>query len=156
MNKLTECIVEQLSKTKLFEMAFSRAKYIDFIINLSDQIAENWCLVRYCTKYDPNNINKDHWKTELYAVCSKLLRQNVTTDKRSAAESGFIDNLEFNDADTVYYAVQTKFKKEGFGLTRDICDDFANRGLPKLIYLISSKRSSGKFNELYRYIDEDI
>lgn len=156
MNRLTEHIVEWISKTKLFEMALDRAKYIDLIINLSDQIAENWCLIRYCTKYNPDNINKDHWKAELYATCSKLLRQNVTTDKRKAAEHGFIDNLEFNDSDVVYYTVQSKFKKEGFSLTGDICDDFVSHGLPKLIYLISSKRSSGKFNALYRYIDEDI
>ena len=156
MNKFIECIIEQLSKTKLFEMALDRAKYIDLIINLSDQIAENWCLIRYCTTYDSNNINKDHWKSELYAACSRLLRQNVSTDKRKATEYGFIGNLEFNNTDTVYYAVEPKFKKEGFSLTHDICDDFVGYGLQKLMFLISSKRSSGKFNELYRYIDEDI
>lgn len=60
MNKLVEYLIKQLSKTKIFEMTYSREQYIDNIDDIADQIVENWCLIRYCTLYDKDNKNKVH------------------------------------------------------------------------------------------------
>lgn len=156
MNKLTEYLIEQLSKTKLFEMAFSRSTYLTQIGYIAKSIAENWCLVRYCSIYDTDNINKDYWKTELLAHCSNLASMVVSTDKRRATEYGFLTMCEYNDPVVIRRAVQAKFKKEGFNLSSDIYAAFAEHGIYKLIYLISAKSSSSVEDELYRYIDEDI
>lgn len=156
MNRLTEYLIEQLSKTKLFEMAFSRGNYLTQIGFIAKQIAENWCLVRYCSLYDKDNINKDHWKTELLAHCSNLSSMVVSTDKRKATEYGFLTMCEYDDPAVIRRVVQAKFKKEGFNLSPDIYAAFAEHGIYKLIYLISSKSSSSVEDEMYRYIDEDI
>lgn len=156
MNYLKEYLVSALASTKLFEMAYSREKYIDKVNDLSRQIVENWCLIRYCTKYDPNNINKNHWKTELLTHCDALYNLFVKTDKKSATKAALIGNDELNIPEHIKELLQMKFNKEHFEIKADICKEFAEYGLYKIINLVSAKRGSGNFQELYRYIDEDI
>ncbi len=156
MNYLKEYLVTALASTKLFEMAYSREKYIDKVNDLSRQIVENWCLIRYCTKYDPDNINKNHWKTELLAYCDTLYNLFVKTDKKSATETALISNDELNAPKHIEELLQIKFNKEHFEIKDDICKEFAEYGLYKIISLVSAKRGSGNYQELCRYIDEDI
>lgn len=49
MIKLVECIIEKLSNTRLFEMAFQRRVYMKTLFDLRLQLVENWALIRYCT-----------------------------------------------------------------------------------------------------------
>lgn len=153
MNRIQEYIIEQLSKTPIFEMALDRADYLRLVINTSGQIVENWCLIRYCTLYDKNNANKTHWKTELDAACYKLFKTHTKHDKKRLLETGFIKELELNDENTLQKYTVRKFKIEQIPNTTlpVIYKDFIN-ALPHLIYLISGN----DYNELYRYIDEDI
>lgn len=156
MNRFQEYLIEKLSSTKLFEMAYSREKYIDKVNDLSRQIVENWCLIRYCTKYDSENQNKNHWKTELLAYCDALYNLFVKTDKKSATKAALIGNDELNVPKRIEELLQMKFNKERFEIKADICKEFAEYGLYKIINLVSAKRGSGNYQELYRYIDEDI
>lgn len=156
MNKLTEYLIEQLSKTHIFEMAYSREQYIDNIDDIADQIVENWCLIRYCTLYDKDNKNKAHWKQELKSYCKKLLRSVVKVNKLKATQDAMIEMLELDNQKIVEVTIADKFEKENFEIKQDICKDFSEYGLQKIIYLVSKKFSNTSYQELYRYIDEDI
>lgn len=156
MNKLVEYLIKQLSKTKIFEMTYSREQYIDNIDDIADQIVENWCLIRYCTLYDKDNKNKVHWKQELKSYCKKLLRSVVKVNKLKATQDAMIEMLELDNQKIVEVTIADKFEKENFEIKQDICRDFSEYGLQKIIYLVSKKFSNTSYQELYRYIDEDI
>ena len=60
MLNIKEYILEKLQNTLVFEMAYSRKELKTIFADILDQIIENWCLVKYCSLYDPTNINKNH------------------------------------------------------------------------------------------------
>ena len=66
MKTILELLVESLSKTKIFEMAYSRQDYLHRIMGLNKQIVENWCLVKYCNLDDIENYNRLHWSNKEY------------------------------------------------------------------------------------------
>lgn len=156
MTRIQEYLIEKLSQTKLFEMAYDREQYVRNIDGIADQIVENWCLIRYCTIYDPTNPNKKHWKQELQSHCKKLLRSIVKVNKLKATQYALIDMLELDDPKQIRAIIYDKFKKEKLGIENQVCDDFVNMGLQKIIYLVSHKFTNTTQQELYRYIDEDI
>lgn len=154
MNRLSEYIIEQFSKTKLFEMALDRTDYIRLVSNLLPQIVENWCLIRYCSLYDKNNLNKNHWKQELDSYCYRLYNTKTKNNKKKILEQVIIRDNELNDINVVYKWLQRKFRIEKIcekAKQEKICSDFVNY-IEHIIYLISSS----DYQELYRYIDEDI
>ena len=154
MNRVKEYIIEKISKTGLFEMALDRADYLREIRNMAGQIVENWCLARHRTLFDDKNPNKNHWASELDAACYRLFKIVTKIDKKRLLETGFINELELNKADSLIRWTSRKFKIEHISSPEEIeiiHQDFI-ASLPRLIYLISSK----DYNELYRYIDEDI
>lgn len=56
MMDLKNYILEAISNTYLFEMAYSREKYIDRLMGLDMQILENWCLIKYCNMFDKEKL----------------------------------------------------------------------------------------------------
>lgn len=156
VKSIRDIIVEYFSKTPLFEMAYSREQYINNIDNIANQIVENWCLIHYCILYDSDNENKNHWKQELRAYCKKLLQSIVKVNKLKATNAAMIDILELDNPDQIYAIIYDKFEEEHFDIKKDICEDFAKIGLQKIIYLVSQNFSNTTYQELYRYIDEDI
>jgi trehalose-6-phosphate synthase len=156
VKSIRDIIVEYFSKTPLFEMAYSREQYINNIDNIANQIVENWCLIHYCTLYDSDNENKNHWKQELRAYCKKLLQSIVKVNKLKATNAAMIDMLELDNPDQIYAIIYDKFEEEHFDIKKDICEEFAKIGLQKIIYLVSQNFSNTTYQELYRYIDEDI
>lgn len=154
--RMQEYMIEQLSKTRLFEMAYNREQYIRNVDSLADQIVENWCLIHYCTLYDPDNQNKSHWKQELQTYCKKLLRSIVEVNKQKATRYAMIEMLNLDDPKQIHAIVSDKFRTEKLTLDLQICEDFATIGLQKIIYLISDNFTITSYQELYRYIDEDI
>ena len=74
---LKEYLLESLQSTYIFEMAYDRKHLKKMVDGLFAQIIENWCLVRYCTLYDPNNTTKNHWKKELRPLHIFFLFQNA-------------------------------------------------------------------------------
>ena len=74
MIKLVECIVEKLSKTRLFETAFQRRVYMKTLFDLRLQLVENWALIRYCTLQKSNeeyhnlidvSQTRNHWEKRI-------------------------------------------------------------------------------------------
>ena len=88
MKDLKNFILETISNTWLFEMAYSRQNYLHQIMGLNKQIVENWCLVKYCNLYDEENYNRLHWSKELIAhmenLCNCQLKKGL--DKLKTTE----------------------------------------------------------------------
>lgn len=105
-------------RSVLYEMAFKRKDYKDKVDNLSQQIIENWCLVRHCTICgDPYGL-KSHWLDELKGHLLTVARYNIKganspLDKEQAIREVWNDN-DYFEPKTIEYAIHNKFRKEGF------------------------------------------
>lgn len=105
-------------RSSLYEMAFRRKEYKNKVDNLSQQIIENWCLVRHCTICGGPNGLKEHWKDELKGYLLTVARYNIKgpntpLDKEQAIREVW-DANDYFDPKTVEYAIHNKFRKEGF------------------------------------------
>ena len=97
---------------QLFEMAFDKREYQRKVDDLMDQIAQNWCLCKFCQITDPNNYNYNGWKKELRAYLYKIRRFKVKGDKFKWTKEVIIDKAEFNDFDVVRKACEYKLDDE--------------------------------------------
>ena len=159
MNSIKEYLIETLSKTQLFEMAYNRKEFIRSCDNLHKQIVENWCLVKWCSLYNIKNPNLNHWRYELYSHCDNLYRMQIDSDKYKAIKQSFIKNNELDDYKTVELATCKKFEHENITLDSKyhiVVEAFVDYGLEKLMMLISNKKSNINTNLLYSYIFDDM
>lgn len=167
MIKLVECIVEKLSKTRLFEMAFQRRVYMKTLFDLRLQLVENWALIRYYTLQKSNeeyhnlidvSQTRNHWEKELRAHISNLYKMKLDVDKTRATEQELIEYSEFKNIDNIKEIIEFKFDVEGIlnDAAKDIIDeiakDFVEYGLDELIEIICKKKLS--VNEIKEYLSD--
>lgn len=154
MKAIKEYFVERLQKTKIFEMAYSRSRYMDEVFRLRHQLIENWCLLRYSTlngKLQEHN----HWLKELRAHILNLAKMDIKVDKKKATTEVLIYGEEANNPKQVIWLISHKWGDEGFdidsNLTEEVVDDFVEYGIYELIDIICKKRLSN--NELNEYLN---
>ena len=167
MIKLVECIVEKLSKTRLFEMAFQRRVYMKTLFDLRLQLVENWALIRYYTLQKSNeeyhnlidvSQTRNHWEKELRAHISNLYKMKLDVNKTRATEQEFIEYSEFKNIDNIKEIIEFKFDVEGIlnDAAKDIIDeiakDFVEYGLDELIDIICKKKLS--VNDIKEYLSD--
>jgi hypothetical protein len=155
MKTLTEILVNALSGTKIFEMAYSREKYMDLAHSLTDQIVQNWCLVKYCNMYDEENYNRLHWSKELIAHLSNLQRQRKLKGGISVERTlkiVWFEREELNNPKMVEPIIEIKFDFENINTDlTEIANEFVKH-LDKIIYIITK----GTYSELKQYVYNEI
>ena len=156
MNTLKEFLLESIQKTYIFEMAVSRKDLKNKVDDLINQIIENWCLIKYCTLYDNNNRNKNHWKKELRAhmlnIFNKQIKGGDSFTKFKLIEDVIIDKLEITTADKVSRLIKGKFRDENIEIKKDICNACIEN-IYYIIELISNKDTDENLDKIFDYID---
>lgn len=102
----------------LFEYALPLDMFMDRYMNLSQQILENWCLIRY-SRLIGREEYVTHWKHELRGHLLTLARlkinKNNTLAKRYKTILRVWQDLEYTqDVQVINKTVNNKFKKEHF------------------------------------------
>lgn len=154
MTRLVEYIVKNLERSYIFEMAYERREYMNKLFELRLQLVENWALIRYCSLYDNENLNKNHWKKELFAHISNLNKMKLKVDKTRATEQELINKAEFNNVENIIKIIEFKFEIEDLTndeIIRTIAEDFTEYGLNELITIISNNNLTA--TELKDYLD---
>lgn len=154
MTRLIEYIVKNLERSYIFEMAYERREYMNKLFELRLQLVENWALIRYCSLYDNENLNKNHWKKELFAHISNLNKMKLKVDKTRATEQELIDKAEFNNVENIIKIIEFKFEIEDLAndeTIRTIAEDFVEYGLNELMTIISNNNLTA--TELKDYLD---
>ena len=77
MKSIKEYILDVIQESYIFEMAYDRKELKKRVEALTNQIIENWCLIKYCTLYDNENRNKNHWKQELRAHLYNIYEMKI-------------------------------------------------------------------------------
>lgn len=105
-----------LKEDLILEMSIPKKSFKDKIENLSQQILENWCLVRFC-KLTNRTTLKTHWSYEFRNHILSLMRykikQNNDYENRLKVVKEVWDELEYNtDTNVINMTVNNKFRKE--------------------------------------------
>lgn len=141
MKSLYEYGLELMSRMPINEMAYERKKLLDWMLFHVTLIYQNWCLIRYCSVFDPQNQNKKHWSSELQALITEYAEMRTKLDKRKITKTGFIDQPESYDYMQIFAAIEQKFEKEhiDFVRTEYVAKDMTTH-LEEIVDLLSIKK----------------
>ena len=156
MLNIKEYILEKLQNTLVFEMAYSRKELKNSFDGILDQIIENWCLVKYCSLYDSNNINKNHWVNELtvrmYNILKRQLKNGGEDAKLQLLKSVAYKQKEYTTAISIKRCIRLKFKKENIQIHNEICSACIE-DLETILNLISKKDTDENYQNIDTYIE---
>lgn len=107
-------VVRNATKHILNEMAEPLKKYVKRIESIRFQLAENWCLCKYCQLYSQNNQNFAHWITELKPCIQylKFVDINDGIDKKKTLQRVLVGQYDFNSPDMIKRIIEDKFSDE--------------------------------------------
>lgn len=141
MKSLYEYGLELISRMPINEMAYERKQLLDWLQYHVTLICQNWCLIRYCSIFDPQNQNKKHWSAKLQSLITEYAEMRTKLDKRKITKTGFIDQPESYDYMQIFVAIEQKFEKEHIDLVRTeyVAKDMTKH-LDEIIDLLSIKK----------------
>ena len=156
MFNIKEYILEKLQNTLVFEMAYSRKELKNSFDDILDQIIENWCLVKYCSLYDTNNINRNHWTNELtahmYNILKRQLKNGGEDAKLQLLKSVTYEQKEYTTSVAIKSCIRLKFKKENIQIHNEICSACIE-DLETILNLISKKDTDENYQNIDTYIE---
>ena len=110
-------LLEYVEESTILEMSLNLSKFKDLLYNLSKQIVENWCLVKWCDMHPDELTSKrlrSHWSTELKAYMFRISEEKLKSGRKDKViKNEWIDHFEFNDKDIITNVIRNKFNKEG-------------------------------------------
>lgn len=162
LNKLVDEAIEKHINKIITEYADPRKEVIKWLRGYFKQIAENWCLIKFCT-LSGNDINqcKNHWRTELLNILSicgsfKLKGNNDYNHRIQVIEESESGQELLTDAKVINVHIRSKFIKENVEMNNDnkiiyfqcIDELIANKDI--IIHLIANWDE----NEIKEYINK--
>lgn len=135
-------VVMNAAQRVLNEMAEPLKKYVKRIESIRFQLAENWCLCKYCQLYSKDNPNFAHWITELRPCIQylKFVDINNGIDKKRTLQRILVGQYDFNSADMIKRIIEDKFSDEKINdpaIISIVSNELAN-GINGLIEAISN------------------
>ena len=116
---------EGYKKQPLTEMAYEKKMFKAIITNLSQQIIQNWCLIRYGRLNNADIETITHWKTELMAhlqnaSSNKIKGNNSLQARTKAINEVWVNEKEYaTDSNVINLTVYGKFVNEGLDVNSD-------------------------------------
>lgn len=109
-------LVEYLDLSQINEMACTISDLRTQINNISDQILQNWCLVKLSDEYPDKSfsVNRNHWASELKGHMNSITKLKIKSGRKDKTiRNVWIDVLELDDPIEVSKAIRKKFNEEG-------------------------------------------
>jgi len=140
----------------VMEMAMPRKSFKERLASLLPQIIENWCLIRYCSYYQTDNPNIQHWKIELRAHLVTICRTKIDNGNRIPVRVKVFEEVvkedEFDDPEMIMYTVSTKFSEENLSYKGERFDTIVNEFVEEL-YLLKSIVANGTVDGIINYVN---
>ena len=155
---VTECLNEERNRMLLNEMSFNRNVFKDKVGDLSQQILENWCLIRYCTLRKNMEDLKKHWMSELKGHLLSVMRFKLKGDDKYETRLKVIKEIwneyEYFNTYNLDITIRHKFEEENVDTINDtfyneVIKDCIEYGNEDLIEIIAMRDA----NEIYDYIN---
>lgn len=145
-------LIEYIEETIITEMAKSLSDFKQLVSDLSDQIVENWCLVKWCDIH-PNELTskrlRNNWATELKTYMFKISKERIKSGRKDKVIlNEWINHLELNDAQIVADIIRNKFEKEGLEKYVNIMSEECANSVNEICKILNSSQ-----NEVEDYIN---
>ena len=159
VDKITKQIIKEEIERYLEEHANPKGQVVEKISNYFEQIAQHWCLIRYCTLTNTDwNKCKQHWSRELFNHLNrcgayKLKNNNSYNNRLQAvkeAENVFEILTDIRVADAL---VTPKFEDENININQEIFDKTLNdliQNKNQILHIIANWDK----NEIINYIKD--
>lgn len=157
MKSIKEYILDVIQESYIFEMAYNRKEIRKRVEALTNQIIENWCLIKYCSLYDKTNTNKNHWKQELrahlYNIYEMKTKGGNAKTKYNLISEIIYDKKEITSSSKIASIIRIKFRNENIIIHNDICD-LCIDNLNYIIELISNNENDDNTDKIYDYVEQ--
>lgn len=157
MKSIKEYILNVIQESYIFEMAYDRKEIKKRVEALTNQIIENWCLIKYCSLYDKTNTNKYHWKqelkTHLYNIYEMKIKGGNAKTKYNLISEIIYDKKEITTSSKISSIIRIKFRQENVIIHNDICDSCIEN-LNYIIELISNNENDDNTDKIYDYVEQ--
>lgn len=114
-----KCLSEYIKESQITEMASNLSNFRMLIINLKNQIIENWCLVHWCDLNPDNDISKrlrNHWVSELKSYMYRIVEVKLKSGRKDKViQDELIKHYELDDHNEIADVIRDKFKEENLG-----------------------------------------
>lgn len=157
MKSIKEYMLNVIQESYIFEMAYNRKEIKKRVEALTNQIIENWCLIKYCSLYDKTNTNKYHWKQELkahlYNIYEMKIKGGNAKTKYNLISEIIYDKKEITTSSKISSIIRIKFRNENIIIHNDICD-LCIDNLNYIIELISNNENDDNTDKIYDYVEQ--
>lgn len=157
MKSIKEYMLNVIQESYIFEMAYNRKEIKKRVEALTNQIIENWCLIKYCSLYDKTNTNKYHWKQELkahlYNIYEIKIKGGNAKTKYNFISEIIYDKKEITTSSKISSIIRIKFRNENIIIHNDICD-LCIDNLNYIIELISNNENDDNTDKIYDYVEQ--
>lgn len=157
MKSIKEYMLNVIQESYIFEMAYNRKEIKKRVEALTNQIIENWCLIKYCSLYDKTNTNKYYWKQELkahlYNIYEMKIKGGNAKTKYNLISEIIYDKKEITTSSKISSIIRIKFRNENIIIYNDICD-LCIDNLNYIIELISNNENDDNTDKIYDYVEQ--
>lgn len=112
--------------------------------------------MKYCSLYDGQNTNKNHWANELtahmYNILKRQLKNGGEDSKLQVLKSVAYDQKEYTTAAAIKRCIRLKFKRENIQITNELCSACIE-DLETILELISKRDIEENYENIDTYIE---
>lgn len=114
VNESVESTIKRISEGIVNEMALPLSAFRQRVDGLRFQLIQNWCLLKYCQLYSPNNVNFAHWSTEFLACTDNIRDFEIKgrINKQKTINKMFVVDYDYNQSRKILPIIRDKFDVE--------------------------------------------
>ena len=134
-------LVEYINEAYITEMAANMSDFRHDVTNISFQIIENWCLVRWAEMYPEHHlsVNRNHWASELKGHLRGIVKTRLKSGRKDKViKSVMLDSYEFQYDDSVADTIRKKFNDEGLSKYINIMAHEFTKNVTEVCNIMSS------------------
>lgn len=133
---------DYIRKSFIKEMADNLSTFRVKTQDITYQLIQNWCLVKWCDLNPDNDISKrmrNHWASELKSYIIRIAKSKVKCGRKDKViKDILITEMELNDPVEIQDIIRDKFNEEGLSKyvnqIAEICSKHINEICNVLLY----------------------
>ena len=114
VNEPVESTLKRIGGSIVNEMALPLKTFRQRVDGLRFHLIENWCLLKYCQMYSPNNVNLAHWSSEFIACADYIRGFEIKggMNKQRTITKMLVVDYDYNQSRKILPIIRDKFDLE--------------------------------------------
>ena len=114
VNESVESTIKRISSGIVNGIAVPLKTFRQRVDGLRFQLIEDWCLLKYCQLYSPNNVNLTHWSSEFIACADYIRGSEIKRfmNKQTTINKMLVIDYDYNQSRKILPIIRDKFDLE--------------------------------------------